>query len=70
MPDEVERDHIDAITTATRNLVGACAAQGVERLVVSTIAFIENAEFDGLAYFEAKRAAEEIVRGAGYRRPS
>ncbi len=62
MPDEGQRDHVDALTAATRNLVGACASQGVERLVVSTIAFIENAEFDGLAYFEAKRAAEEIVR--------
>lgn len=61
MPDDDQSDLVDIITTATRNLVGACASQGVERLVVSTIAGIENPEFDQFPYFAAKREAEEIV---------
>jgi uncharacterized protein YbjT (DUF2867 family) len=61
MPDNDGSDLTKTVTTATRNLVGACASQGIERLVVATIAGIENPEFDGFPYFEAKRAAEEIV---------
>ncbi|WP_407689072.1 SDR family oxidoreductase [Mycobacterium sp. HUMS_1102779] len=60
-PGDYRCDPAATITTATRNLVGACASHGVERLVLSTIAGMENPEFDGLPYFEAKRAAEEIV---------
>jgi len=48
------------LVTASRNIVGACAAQEVERLVVSTIDSIDDPAFDGLAYFEGKRAAKEI----------
>jgi len=61
MPDDDESDLIDTVITATQNLVGACASQGVDRLVVSTIVGIENPDFDGYPYFEAKRAAEEII---------
>jgi uncharacterized protein YbjT (DUF2867 family) len=50
------------LTTAYRNLVGACAIQGIQRLVVSTIAGTEDPVFDTFPYFVAKRAAEEIVR--------
>jgi len=56
-----ESDPAETITAATRNLVGACASQGIERLVMSTVAGIENPEFDGIPYFEATRAAEDIV---------
>ncbi len=51
----------DALARASRNVVGACAAQEIQRLVVSTIAGIEGPAFDGLPYYEAKRAAKDIV---------
>lgn len=54
-------DVTQTVITACRNLVGACAAQQVERLVVSTIAGIDNPEFDNVPYFVAKRAAEKLA---------
>ncbi len=51
----------DALARACRNVVGACAAQEIRRLVVSTIAGIEDPAFNGVAYYEAKRAAKDIV---------
>ena len=57
-------DHVDVadhLATAYRNLVGACASQGVQRLVVSTVAGIEDPVFDGVPCFVAKRTAEEVV---------
>jgi uncharacterized protein YbjT (DUF2867 family) len=50
-----------AVMTASRNLVGASAAQGVQRLVLLSIAGIENAAFDQVPYYAAKRAAKEIA---------
>ena len=61
VPDDDRSDLTDTISAATHNLVGACASRGVQRLVVSTMAGIENPEFDGAPCFEAKRAAEKIV---------
>ena len=49
------------LATASRNIVGACAAQEVPRLVVSTIAGIDDPVFDGFPYYEAKRASKEIL---------
>lgn len=49
------------LTTASRNIMGACAAQDVARLVVSTAAGIDDPVFDGLPYYERKRAAKEIL---------
>lgn len=49
------------LATAARNIMGACAAQDVRRLVVSTIAGIDDPLFDGLPYYEGKRAAKEIL---------
>nr|WP_156688639.1 NAD(P)H-binding protein [Mycobacterium sp. Marseille-P9652] len=51
----------DALATAARNLVGACAARDVRRLVVATIAGIEDPAFDGIPYYEGKRAARNIA---------
>ncbi len=51
----------DALATASRNLVGACAARKVQRLVVSTIAGVEDPAFDGVPYYEGKRAAKKIA---------
>lgn len=56
-----DADVTDHLITAYRNLVSACAIQGIRRLVVSTIAGIEDPVFDTFPYFVAKRAAEEIV---------
>ncbi len=50
-----------ALATASRNIVGACAGQEVQRLVASTIAGIEDPVFDGIPYYEGKRAAKEIL---------
>jgi uncharacterized protein YbjT (DUF2867 family) len=52
---------VDTLATASRNLVAARASQGIERLVVLTIAGIDDAVFDGFPYFGAKRAAKQIV---------
>lgn len=51
---------VDRVATAARNLVGACSAHDIRRLVVSTIAGVEDPVFDGLPYCEAKRAAKKI----------
>ncbi|OBB87808.1 SDR family oxidoreductase [Mycobacterium sp. 852002-30065_SCH5024008] len=54
-------DIAQTLATASRNVMGVCAARGVQRLVVSTMAGIDDPVFDGLGYFEAKRAAKEIL---------
>src|ERR1700743_876234 len=41
----------DALTTAARNVVGACTAQGIQRLVVLTNAGIEQQVFDEVPYY-------------------
>jgi nucleoside-diphosphate-sugar epimerase len=61
VPANDHSDIKDTITTASRNLVGACVSKGVQRLVVLTIAGIEKPEFDKFPYYVAKRAAKEIV---------
>lgn len=49
------------LVAAARNIVGACASQGVHRLVALSIAGIEKPVFDTFPYYLAKRAAEAIV---------
>lgn len=49
------------LAIASRNVVCACATREVQRLVVPTIAGIENPEFDGIPYYEAKREAKNIL---------
>lgn len=61
VPDDGQPTVTQAFTTASRNLMGVCAAREVQRLVVSTIAGIDDPAFDGLPFFEAKRAAKEIL---------
>ena len=61
MPADGRSGVTQAVATATHNIVGACAARDVGRLVVLTIAGIEDPSFDGFPYYEAKRAAKEIV---------
>jgi uncharacterized protein YbjT (DUF2867 family) len=61
MPSDGQFDIVQTMATAARNLMGACVAGEVQRLVVSTIAGIEDPVFDGFAYYEAKRAAKEIL---------
>jgi uncharacterized protein YbjT (DUF2867 family) len=61
VPADDRGDIADAITTAAHNLVGVCASRGIERLVVSTMAGIEDPVFDGVLYCEATCKAEQIV---------
>jgi uncharacterized protein YbjT (DUF2867 family) len=61
VPPDGRSDIGQTLAAASRNIVGACATQEVQRLVASTIAGIEDPVFDGFAYFEAKREAKDIL---------
>lgn len=61
VPADRWSDFSGTLARATRNLVGACAAHDIQRLVVSTIASVDDPTFDGFPYFEAKRVAKAIV---------
>ncbi|KLO33813.1 NmrA family protein [Mycobacterium nebraskense] len=61
VPDDGQPAITQALATASRNVMGVCSAQGVQRLVVSTMACIDDPVFDGTPYYEAKRAAKEIL---------
>ncbi|ORB73332.1 SDR family oxidoreductase [Mycobacterium scrofulaceum] len=61
VPDDGQPTIAEAFITASRNLMGVCAAREVQRVVVSTLAGIDDPAFDGLPFFEAKRAAKEIL---------
>lgn len=61
MPPDGQSDIVETVSTAARRVMGACASAEVQRLVVATIAGIEDPVFDGFAYYEAKRAAKEIL---------
>jgi uncharacterized protein YbjT (DUF2867 family) len=61
MPTDDYTHITDTIATAARNLVGACAYREVERLVVLTIAGMEDPTLDKFPYYVGKRAAKEIV---------
>lgn len=60
-PSDEYSDIADTLATASHNLVGACASQEVHRLVVLTVAGIEDPTLDGFPYYAGKRAAKEIV---------
>jgi uncharacterized protein YbjT (DUF2867 family) len=55
----------EALAAATRNVVEACAGQGVSRLVLLSICGIEDPAFDQFEYYLAKREQERIVAGGG-----
>ena len=61
MPADGDSNIADTLAAASRNLVSACASQEVQRLVVLTIAGIEDPTLDGFPYYMGKRAAKEIV---------
>lgn len=61
MPSDECSDIADTLATASHNLVGVCVSQEVQRLVVLTIAGIEDPTLDGFPYYAGKRAAKEIV---------
>jgi len=61
MPADRWSDVSQTVVTATRNIVGACAAHEIQRLVVVTIAGIEDPAFDGFPYYAAKRVAKQMV---------
>lgn len=56
-------DVSQTLITASRNILGACAIQEVRRVVVPTIAGIEDPELDGIPYYEGKREAKNILLG-------
>jgi uncharacterized protein YbjT (DUF2867 family) len=51
----------EAIATATRHVLEACTQQGVRRLVLLSIAGIEDPTFDEFDYYLAKRHQERLV---------
>ncbi|GAB4599084.1 SDR family oxidoreductase [Mycobacterium avium] len=61
VPPDGRSDIRQTLATAARNIMGACATQEVQRLVVLTIAGIEDPVFDGFPYYQAKREAKEIL---------
>lgn len=61
VPPDGRSDITQTLATASRNIMGACARQEVQRLVVLTMAGIEDPVFDGFPYYEAKREAKEIL---------
>lgn len=61
VPPDGRSDITQTLATASRNIMAACAHQEVQRLVVSTMAGIEDPVFDGFPYYEAKREAKEIL---------
>jgi uncharacterized protein YbjT (DUF2867 family) len=61
VPPDGRTDISQTLATASHNIVGACATQDVQRLVVLTIAGIEDPVFDGFPYYQAKREAKQIL---------
>jgi uncharacterized protein YbjT (DUF2867 family) len=64
-PPDDSADIEEAISTAARHVLGACASRHVGRLVLLTISGIDNAAFDDFAYYRAKRAQRQIMCGDG-----
>ncbi|BBZ74017.1 NmrA family transcriptional regulator [Mycobacterium paraseoulense] len=60
-PKDGQQNVTHTLTTASRNVMGVCAARDVRRVVLSTMACIDDPAFDGVPYFEAKRAAKDIL---------
>lgn len=61
-PNEPDTDPVRALEGATRNVVEACRAAGVEHLVFLSICNIDDPVFDEFPYYLAKRAQEQVVR--------
>ncbi|MEE6176215.1 SDR family oxidoreductase [Mycobacterium sp. 050134] len=61
MPADRRSPIADVLAAASRNIVGACAAQDVQRLVVSTVAALDDPVLGGLPYCAAKLAAKRIA---------
>ncbi|BBX39691.1 LysR family transcriptional regulator [Mycobacterium simiae] len=58
---EESTDITDVLASASYNLVTGCARHGVRRLVVLTMAGIEESIFGDVPYYVGKRVAKEIV---------
>lgn len=57
----------EALTSATRNVVAACASQQVRHLVFLSIIGVHDPVFDDFPYYMAKRAQEGIVASSPVR---
>lgn len=64
-PTDPDADPVEALAGATRRVVDAARATGVAHLVFLSICNIDRPEFDGFAYYVAKRRQEQIVRSGG-----
>lgn len=60
-PSDETVDLQDALTSATRHVVDACASQRVAHLVFLSISGVEDSVFDNFPYYLAKRVQEKIV---------
>jgi uncharacterized protein YbjT (DUF2867 family) len=65
LPPDDTLDITEAQTTATHNVVGACAAAEDRRLVLLSIAGIDGPEFDDCPYYSAKRLQAQIALHSG-----
>ena len=63
-PTDPEADLVETLVQATRHLVEAAQAAGVERLVAVSIANVEDPAFDHFPYYVAKREQEKVVAGS------
>lgn len=61
MPADDSSDITNTLVAASHNLVGACAEQEIQRLVLLSIAGIEEPGFDEFPYYVGKRAVKDIV---------
>jgi uncharacterized protein YbjT (DUF2867 family) len=62
VPTRPSENVVDAMSSATRHLVEACTAAGVEHLVFLSISNIDKPELDEFPYYRAKREQERVIR--------
>jgi nucleoside-diphosphate-sugar epimerase len=62
VPASMSDDVVGAMSGATKRLVEACTAAGVEHLVLLSISNIDKPELDQFPYYLAKHEQERIVR--------
>lgn len=62
VPASMSDDVVGAMSGATKRLVEACTAAGVEHLVLLSISSIDKPELDQFPYYLAKHEQERMVR--------
>jgi uncharacterized protein YbjT (DUF2867 family) len=64
-PADDTLDIEESLSAAAWNMLDACTSQRVQRVVLLTIARIDNPVFDNFPYYRAKRAQKEIMLSNG-----